>query len=219
MSCASGTFGRAAHANRHAVLKRFPFRDEALMIGPPPSCSWASFKQPRLRRCPFDLESIRWIGLVGGGLDGLVWKVYFGDEGPFALKVVSAFSFYIPLLPTLHTRRLLTTLKFWQSEMPEGWSYWAAQLECQNAALFEMMAACIEKDAESIYLHREPWTIIKATDNFFSFSDEGRKEKVVKVREHPDDVVRVAPMPRVQEMLRLDHHQRSTLGDLQLNEI
>ncbi len=57
------------------------------MIGPP-SCTAADFKKPRLRRCPFDPADLRFEARLGGGLDGYVWKVYFGDEGLFALKVV-----------------------------------------------------------------------------------------------------------------------------------
>lgn len=53
-----------------------PFRDDALMDGPP-ACTAADFELPRLRRCPLD-----------EGLDGCVWKVWFGDAGPFVLKLV-----------------------------------------------------------------------------------------------------------------------------------
>jgi hypothetical protein len=67
---------------------RTPFRDDALLVGPP-SCTAADFKLPRLRRCPFDVDSLIWDAALGGGLDGCVWKVRFGDEGPFILKVVS----------------------------------------------------------------------------------------------------------------------------------
>lgn len=71
------------------IKKMKPFRVEEPLVGPPSSCTWESFRDPRLRKCPFDMASIRWSRRLGGGIDGYVWKVYFGQEGPFALKVVS----------------------------------------------------------------------------------------------------------------------------------
>lgn len=68
---------------------KVPFCDDELMMGPP-DCSLAAFKKPLLRQCPFDLATISWKAhLGGGGVDGYVWRVKFGDGGPFALKVVS----------------------------------------------------------------------------------------------------------------------------------
>lgn len=64
------------------------FRDDAPMVGPP-SCTAADFKVPRLRRCPFDPEDLVFEARLGGGADGCVWKVRLGQEGPFALKMVS----------------------------------------------------------------------------------------------------------------------------------
>ncbi|RYP14967.1 hypothetical protein DL765_006035 [Monosporascus sp. GIB2] len=42
---------------------------------------------PRLRRCPFNLDSMVWEARVDGGVDGYVWEVRFGAQGPFVLKV------------------------------------------------------------------------------------------------------------------------------------
>jgi hypothetical protein len=64
-----------------------PFRDDALMDGPP-GCTAADFELPRLRRCPLDVDALIWGPRLGEGLDGCVWKVWFGDAGPFALKLV-----------------------------------------------------------------------------------------------------------------------------------
>lgn len=66
-----------------------PFLDDKPMSGPP-SCTVEDLKRPHLRRCTFDFDTIIWGRRLGGGLDGHVWKVWFGEEGPFALKVVSA---------------------------------------------------------------------------------------------------------------------------------
>ena len=81
-----------------------PFKDDSPMDDSAPNCSLKDFKQPRLRKCVFDIETLRivdrinpkstvpgWVSTEGldGGLDGYNWKVYFGDEGPFVLKVVS----------------------------------------------------------------------------------------------------------------------------------
>lgn len=84
---------RALDERRIQSLSR-PFLDDTLMQGPP-SCKIADFKRPRLRRCPFDLASISWedAKVLGCGLDGFVWRVNFGDQGPFALKLVSRLSY------------------------------------------------------------------------------------------------------------------------------
>jgi hypothetical protein len=34
------------------------------------------------------MDDITWIARLGGGLDGFAWKVAFGNQGPFVLKVV-----------------------------------------------------------------------------------------------------------------------------------
>lgn len=73
--------------NRIAAQTERPFHDDELMVGPP-DCSEKAFRRPRLRRCPFDLDTIYWISRLDGGLDGFAWKVAFGDRGPFVLKVV-----------------------------------------------------------------------------------------------------------------------------------
>ncbi|PNY19955.1 Uncharacterized protein TCAP_07433 [Tolypocladium capitatum] len=67
---------------------KFPFLDSNWMHGPP-GCSASDFKMSRLRRCTFDLAAIDWKSFVriGGGLDGYLWKVSFGGDGPYAMKV------------------------------------------------------------------------------------------------------------------------------------
>lgn len=70
------------------------------------------------------------------------------------------------------------------------------------------------KDAESIYLNREPWTIIKAIGNLYAFSEEGCKRKIVKEREDLEDVVQVTPMPRMKECFGWTTISGATLGDL-----
>ena len=75
------------HPDSRAALLRQPFDDEQPMVGPPP-CSEKDFARPLLRRCPFDFSTISWIARLDGGFDGYAWKVGFGDQGPFVLKVV-----------------------------------------------------------------------------------------------------------------------------------
>lgn len=70
-----------------AALLHRPFYDEEPMVGPP-DCSEAAFKQPLLRRCPFDMDAITWVARLGAGLDGFNWKIMVDDKGPFVLKVV-----------------------------------------------------------------------------------------------------------------------------------
>ncbi|CAK7203985.1 hypothetical protein SEUCBS139899_006735 [Sporothrix eucalyptigena] len=82
---------------------------------------------PRLRKCPFDLDTVDWrhAKLLGTGMDGCVWRVRFGkDSLYYALKL------------------------FWDAdpEKLEG-CYFAAQRECQNAALLQSMRASLDQEA------------------------------------------------------------------------
>ncbi len=83
-----GPLARALTRKPWLDAAKVAFRDDALLVGPP-SCTAADFKKPRLRRRPFDPADLRFEARLGGGLDGYVWKVHFGDQAPFALKVVS----------------------------------------------------------------------------------------------------------------------------------
>lgn len=76
-----------AMRKRREAQNSIPFRDSTLMLGPP-GLSIKDFRTPRLRQCPFDMASIKWGRILGYGIEGCVWKVYFEDEGPYALKVV-----------------------------------------------------------------------------------------------------------------------------------
>lgn len=62
-----------------------------------PTTTWSidDFGVPRLRKCPFSLGSIDWehAMILGRGMDGIVWRVYFGDDGPYALKLVGSQSY------------------------------------------------------------------------------------------------------------------------------
>ncbi|KAI0526162.1 hypothetical protein F5B22DRAFT_632728 [Xylaria bambusicola] len=55
----------------------------------PPNHRAEDFEQLRLRKCPFLLDTIKWKSAtkLGDGYDGCVWKVEFGNEGTFVLKV------------------------------------------------------------------------------------------------------------------------------------
>ncbi|ERS98797.1 uncharacterized protein SPSK_04307 [Sporothrix schenckii 1099-18] len=89
----------------------------------PLSFTMADLKTPKLRRCTFDVDTIDWrrARLLGAGLDGAVWRVFFGDKGPYALKL------------------------FWDAGVTYDISwYWAAQRECQNAALLQMLRASLD---------------------------------------------------------------------------
>jgi len=65
--------------------ERPPFLSDC--ISPPP-VHWQSFKQPSLCRCPFAPDTIKWCAMVGYGSQGCVFKVQFGNKGPFAVKIV-----------------------------------------------------------------------------------------------------------------------------------
>jgi hypothetical protein len=148
-----------------SFLLAMPFTDDAPMLGPA-SYAVDDLKTPRLRRCPFDLEADKLVFDAGQkrawGVDGVVWKVYSGDKGPFALKVVSqalrhgALRRVASRPPCLcHSGRpcdprgshMLThplAAQFWDRVVTLWDSiYWAAQRECQNAAVLQMMQASL----------------------------------------------------------------------------
>ncbi|UKZ74505.1 hypothetical protein TrVFT333_002175 [Trichoderma virens FT-333] len=115
-----------------------------------PSCTLDAFKIPRLRQCLFDLDSMTWEAQIDGGLDGYLWKVKFGDQGPFALKV------------------------FWDTEpLPyDSMTYHPVQRECHNVALLEMMQESIaQATPESpILVNANPTTREDAWANQVAFS-------------------------------------------------
>lgn len=74
---------------RRSASLKVPFLDDTLMQGPP-NYSEEDFETPRLRRCLFDLATVDWKSAIciDGGLDGYTWRVCFGKDGPYVLKVV-----------------------------------------------------------------------------------------------------------------------------------
>ena len=137
------------------------------MIGPP-SCTGKDLQTPRLRRFPLDPATLVFKERIDGGLDGYVWKVCFGDAGPFALKVVSALPApttgnYIPPQDRLHSS-LNRLLQFWDAAPPEFYHYYAPQRECHNAAVLQMMAGAVASGPVLIY--NAPETKEDALSNF-----------------------------------------------------
>ncbi|OAA54280.1 hypothetical protein SPI_08899 [Niveomyces insectorum RCEF 264] len=132
-----------------------PFLSEDLMEGPP-SCTKADFKHPRLRRYPFDLETVNWDEAIvlGVGLDGHVWRVRFqDDETYYALKV------------------------FWINRPPQSPHEYSARIECQNNALLQMVETAVQNAnmmGEPIVLGDRPENRLVARHNLFSFCDEYR---------------------------------------------
>ncbi|KAJ9145196.1 hypothetical protein NKR19_g6157 [Coniochaeta hoffmannii] len=132
---------------------------------PPRSWKVADFREPRLRRCNLDLDSVDWehANVVGAGMDGFVWRVYFGDKGPYALKL------------------------FWDPDphdVKQAGSF-AAQRECQNAALLQMIRASVDQaTAEGsktpVLVLADPSTLEDAKANFFGFAEEVRRTRMRK---------------------------------------
>ncbi|KAK1764171.1 hypothetical protein QBC33DRAFT_548270 [Phialemonium atrogriseum] len=117
------------------------------MIGPP-GCTGRDLQTLRHRRFALDPATLVFKERIDGGLDGYVWKVYFGDAGPFALKV------------------------FWDAAPPEFYHYYAPQQECHNAAVLQKMAAAVASGPVLIY--NAPETKEDALSNFYPYSDESR---------------------------------------------
>ena len=77
--------------SRWRKLQRYPcMADELMDAAKSPSVTLKNLAVPRLRKCPFDIDTIDWqrAKKLGVGADGCVYRVYFGDQGPFALKLV-----------------------------------------------------------------------------------------------------------------------------------
>ncbi|KAM3512337.1 hypothetical protein MY11210_004050, partial [Beauveria gryllotalpidicola] len=88
-------------ADRQRAMMRQPFLEERLLTDDNPrNCTLAAFKEPRLRKCPFEFDQISRVdkitlhsdqdaGRCDGGLDGWNWKVDFEGVmgGPFVLKL------------------------------------------------------------------------------------------------------------------------------------
>ncbi|SPQ26260.1 bce21ee6-5e8b-4ec3-aefc-9edd551823b1 [Thermothielavioides terrestris] len=164
---------------------RIPFRDDAPMVGPPKTTA-ADFEMPRLRRCPFDQDSMVFEARLGGGLDGYVWKVRFGaqepHQGPFALKV------------------------FWDAEPVDFPTYYAPQRECQNAALLQMMQTAVEQAnaaGRPILVNAKPTTRDDAVANLAAFSDEARLKQQPSPADGssvtPPGLCQISTMPRMKK--------------------
>ena|ERR1700760_4032460 len=53
-----------------------------------PPTTWRDFRHPRLRRFSRHQEKVRWVKCEGGGREGAVFQAFFGDYGPYAVKIV-----------------------------------------------------------------------------------------------------------------------------------
>ena len=62
----------------------------------PPLTQRQDFLYAKLRQFPHS-EPILWKKYCGSGEEGIVFKVMFGRHGPYAMKVVSFFSFITPI--------------------------------------------------------------------------------------------------------------------------
>ncbi|KAL8416323.1 hypothetical protein RB596_006762 [Gaeumannomyces avenae] len=139
--------------------KRVPFHTEKPMSGPP-RYSWDDLRKPLLRKSPFEVKDLRWLKSLGGGMDGCCWKVAFGDQGPFVLKI------------------------FWDYEAPEGFFYWAAQREFQNAAVLQMLEASVNDRSDKgplVRIFDNPKNCTEAIENLYAFSEEARQQPRIPV--------------------------------------
>ncbi|OIW29682.1 hypothetical protein CONLIGDRAFT_654182 [Coniochaeta ligniaria NRRL 30616] len=157
------------------------FQDDTVLLGPP-SLTAEDFKTPRLRRCKFDLATISWEARLGGGLDGYVWKVKFGEEGPFTLKL------------------------YWDAKPPADHPYYAPRRECQNAALLQMMEAAVEQAAgeSPITVDLDAKTKADVLANVLAFSNEGRREQQRQCAQRPKPISSIPRMKKCYGWLTVD---------------
>ncbi|ENH66585.1 hypothetical protein Focb16_v005862 [Fusarium oxysporum f. sp. cubense] len=126
------------------------FLDDEILHGPP-SYSKSDFSKPKLRKCRFDVADINWdiSSPIDGGFDGYSWKVFFGRNGPYVLKM------------------------FWDVEHTE--QYFAPERECQNAAILAMMEESVCQatvKSTKIHLNPNPKSKEEASANFYAFTEE-----------------------------------------------
>ncbi|KAI1464932.1 uncharacterized protein F4812DRAFT_441014 [Daldinia caldariorum] len=163
------------HDAKEKAKQFIPFLDGELMMNTSlPICSAAVFKKPQLRKCPFDLTAIdlKRSRLLDGGFDGFVWKIRLQNKA-YALKV------------------------FWDAAPPEYEYHFAAQRECQNAALLQMMKAAINEATTSspILIDPNPKTMKDALINTLAFSYEGRQSQFRK----DTRTMKISSMPRMRQ--------------------
>ncbi|KAM3536566.1 hypothetical protein MY4038_000021 [Beauveria bassiana] len=175
-------------AERQCALMRQPFLEERLLTDDnPPNCTLAAFKEPRLRKCPFEFDQISRVnkitlhpdqdaGRCDGGLDGWNWKVDFEGVtgGPFVLKL------------------------FWDCEPPEPPYYFAAQRECQNAALLQQMQEALRPDTADkgpVRIFPVPQNRVECRANLMAFCDEQRA--IQKRHDKHEDFEDVTSIPRL----------------------
>ncbi|RSL69127.1 hypothetical protein CEP51_012390 [Fusarium floridanum] len=137
------------------------FLDDQILDGLP-NYSKSDFENPRLRQCHFDIANIDWEASrhIGGGLDGYSWMVFFGEEGPYVLKM------------------------FWDLEHPKH--YFAPERECQNAAILAMMEASVDRaaaESTKIYLNPSPKTKKDAAANFYAFTEESLQSQSQRIQD------------------------------------
>lgn len=72
-----------------------PLIDQEFLEGPP-STTWCSFKEPRLRQFPRRSAEIKWHEFLGMGIQGAAFKVSIGGEPPVVIKVVCLMLINLP---------------------------------------------------------------------------------------------------------------------------
>ncbi|KAL7938068.1 hypothetical protein V8C35DRAFT_276466 [Trichoderma chlorosporum] len=184
---------RYAAESRRLRTMSTPFLNDEYMDGPPRFRS-RDLKNPRLRRCSFDPETLIFEDRVGGGADGYVWKVKFGDKGPFVLKI------------------------FWDQMPPlEIGAYYSMQRECLNAAVIQMMGASVAKGP--VPVHEHPMGKKEAMENYFSFCEESHADRVpldVSTDIPPEGILFISEVPRMTKCygwLKLHTHMLEDLPD------
>ncbi|KAL6902590.1 hypothetical protein GGI43DRAFT_422229 [Trichoderma evansii] len=153
-----------------------PFLDEQPMTGDP-QYTKEYFRQPRLRQYVFNPDDIVFESRLGYGADGCVWKVRFGTEGPYVLKV------------------------FWDQAPPQSEGhYYALQRECQNNAVLQMVRASIA--SHPVFVLDEPKGKEEARKNYYSFCKEksdSRHEHGISKEGQSKLMRRISSLPRMIE--------------------
>ncbi|RSL75127.1 hypothetical protein BHE90_017040 [Fusarium euwallaceae] len=117
---------------------------------------WKNFCKPLLRQFPKHYVPIKWHGCVGCGVEGGVFKVSFGDDGPYALKL------------------------FWNTRPQEPLNrgkpfVFPFQDEARHVAIIEKIRWAVQHSENPIMVHPSPKSSELKLENLYCFSEEGQR--------------------------------------------
>ncbi|SPQ19173.1 c24314d0-54a7-4b87-9e1c-9fa5156454ae [Thermothielavioides terrestris] len=120
-----------------------------------PSCTWASYLLPQLRRFPQDGKPIHFRKFLGHGVEGCVARVKFGEDQDTAFALKTFFNSTTP-------------------QNDEGW--WPLEREARLVAVLEKVQAQLQgASPEAVHVPVQRKSRRDCLRCLFAFSDESRR--------------------------------------------